>query len=112
MGKENSEQLGLDWAGEMPRLRPLGTMAFRFNGSDYDPKRDNVRLTGQLQRVFKCMADSKWRSLGDIEEVTGDPQASISAQLRHLRKPRFGSYQVDKKYLGDGLYHYKLNARQ
>ena len=99
MDKESSEQLKLDWN------------TIKFNGADYNAVRDKARLTGQLQRVFKCMADARWRSLGDIEEVTGDPQASISAQLRHLRKPRFGGHQVEKKYLGDGLYHYKLNAR-
>ena len=93
-------QLKLDWD------------TVRFNGPNYDAKRDDARLPGQLQRVFKAMKDGEWRSLGDIEEVTGDPQASISAQLRHLRKPRFGGHEVDKKYLGNGLYHYKLNARE
>ena len=100
MDQLEAKQLKLDWN------------KVRFNGADYESKRDNSRLAGQIQRVFKAMSDGRWRSLGQIEELTGDPQASISAQLRHLRKPRFGGHAVEKKYLGDGLYHYKLDVRQ
>lgn len=83
----------------------------RFDGSDYVPERDNARLTGQLLRIFNTMADRQWRTLGEIEAETGDPQASISAQLRHLRKPRFGAYRVEKQHRGDpedGLYEYRV----
>jgi len=80
----------------------------RFNGSDYDHKRDQKRLSGQIKRVWECMKDGKPRTLADIETITGDPQASISAQLRHLRKKRFGGWEVDKEYLGSGLYSYTL----
>jgi hypothetical protein len=37
------------------------------------------------------------RTLQEIADATGDPHASISAQLRHLRKPRFGAYAIDKR---------------
>lgn len=83
----------------------------QFNGSDYDPQYDQNRLTNQLQRVFDCMKDSKWRTLDEISIVTKDPHASISAQLRHLRKERFGKHIVEKRYRGDreqGLWEYKL----
>ena len=80
----------------------------RFNGSDYDSQRDDARLTGQLLRIWEYMKDSKWRTLSEISQATGDPQASISAQLRHLRKPRFGAHIVEKEYLGNGLYQYKV----
>ena len=79
-----------------------------FNGSDYDHERDHVRLGHQLQKVYDAMKDGKWRSLDGIAKFTGEPPASISAQLRHLRKERFGGHTVNKKYLGDGLYHYQL----
>ena len=29
-----------------------------------------------------------WRTLRSIADCTGDPEASVSAQLRHLRKDR------------------------
>jgi len=86
---------------ELP-LRP------RFNGSDYDPERDDPRLTGQLLRIVNCMKDGHWRGLVAIACATGDPPASISAQLRHLRKERFGGHTVNKKHLGDGMYTYQL----
>lgn len=85
--------------------------ACHFNGATYDPKFDRVRLTNQILRVFNCMKDGKFRTLGEIELETGDPQASISAQMRHLRKERFGSHEVYKQIRGDrkdGLYEYKL----
>jgi hypothetical protein len=84
----------------------------RFNGPDYIPERDNARLTGQIHRVFECMSDGKWRTLREIANVTGDPEASISAQLRHLRKRRFGNHQVFKRYIANGLYEYQLIVRR
>lgn len=79
-----------------------------FNGEDYDPLRDNSRLSAQLNRIKNLMFDGKSRTLREIAEITGDPEASISAQLRHLRKERFGAHTVNKKYLGSGLYTYAV----
>jgi len=79
-----------------------------FNGSDYEPSRDDVRLSGQIMRVWSCMSDANWRSLREISQITGDPEASVSAQLRHLRKDRFGSHTVEKTHLGNGLYKYRV----
>jgi hypothetical protein len=80
----------------------------RFNGADYQPDRDDVRLSGQVARVWNCMCDSRWRTLGEIAKITGDPEASISAQLRHLRKKRFGRHTIEREYLMNGLYRYRL----
>ena len=79
-----------------------------FNGSDYVPARDDVRLTGQHERIRDLMLDGKWRTLQEIEIAVDAPPASISAQLRHLRKPRFGGYVVNKRYLVAGLYEYQV----
>ncbi len=73
----------------------------RFNGSCYDPEFDQDRLTGQIRRVYVLMIDGQWRTLDEIHASTGDPPASISAQLRNLRKERFGSHIVDKRRRGD-----------
>lgn len=86
-----------------PPLTPL-----RFDGADYERERDDQRLTVQYRRIFALMRDGEWRTLAEIEAATGDPQASISAQLRHMRKPRFGSHIVEKHYISDGLYEYRL----
>jgi hypothetical protein len=82
--------------------------SFKFDGSDYVPKRDDVRLSVQYLRIFELMKDGVYRTLLEIEQKTGDPQASISAQLRHMRKERFGSHVINKIYLGKGLYQYQL----
>jgi hypothetical protein len=82
-----------------------------FDGATYDPDFDETRLTGQLGRVYACMKDGRWRTLGEVEDATGDPQASISARLRDFRKARCGSHEVDRRRRGpseDGLWEYRL----
>jgi hypothetical protein len=80
----------------------------KFDGADYRPERDDERLTGQLLRVYGAIKDGRWMTLGEIESVTGDPQPSISAQLRHLRKQRFGSHVIERRHVENGLYQYRL----
>jgi hypothetical protein len=38
-----------------------------------------------------------WLTLEELAKLTHYPPASISAQLRHLRKPEFGGYGVEKR---------------
>ena len=83
-----------------------------FNGPEYKPSIDNERLKNQIDRIFEFMQDKKWRTLQEIQNETGDPQASISAQLRHLRKKRFGNHTVNKRRVSGkekiGLFEYQL----
>ena len=79
-----------------------------FNGDDYQPDRDKDRLTGQIQRVYNFIKDGLWYTLRQISDGTKDPEASVSAQLRHLRKERFGSHKIEKEYIDKGLYKYRL----
>lgn len=88
---------------------------FSFNGPAYDPEEDCARLTGQIKRIFSLMQDGTWRTLSDINEATGDPESSISAQLRHMRKPRFGSHEVTRRARGErkhGLWEYRLQINE
>ena len=83
----------------------------RFDGSDYVPELDDHRLNPQYVRIFNLMSDKHWRTLIDIESETGYLQSSISAQLRHMRKKRFGEHTVNKRPRGDrthGLWEYQL----
>lgn len=85
-----------------------------FDGPAYSPQHDQARLTGQILRVFDAMKDSSWRTLDEIVALTGDPHASVSAQLRHLRKPRFGGHTVERRHRGDkarGLFEYRVVPR-
>lgn len=82
-----------------------------FDGPAYDEQMDNVRLRGQVMRIFRLMKDRQYRTLEEIAAITRDPAASISAQLRHLRKPRFGGHTVNRRRRGDrskGLWEYQL----
>ena len=82
-----------------------------FDGPVYEEKFDRERLTGQIKRVYNVMRHGYWLTLDEINGATGDPHASISAQLRHLRKPRFGSHTIEKRPRGDrsnGLWEYRM----
>lgn len=89
---------------------------FGFDGETYNDDVDFARLARQLDRVFAAMrvhsgTPGKWQTLGEIAALTGDPEASISARLRDLRKPRCGALRVDRRHRGPaerGLYEYKL----
>ena len=98
-------KLGCKVCGVVTDLRP------HFDGPDYDPAYDKDRLTKQIGRVFDAMRDGNWRTVPEIAQIIGDPENSISAQLRHLRKPRFGAYTMEKRHRGDrskALYEYRL----
>jgi len=61
--------------------------------------------------VFETMKDGKWYTLDEIHKATNDPHASISAQLRNLRKERFGSHVIEKRCKGNrsnGLWEYSM----
>lgn len=84
-------------------------MADNTFGPAYNERLDGERVHKQMDVIRDLMIDGKERTLQDIEALTGYPQSSISAQLRHLRKQRFGGYQVFKRRVGEtGLYVYWL----
>lgn len=79
-----------------------------FDGATYDAERDHVRLKGQLGRVYNLMKDGRWRLLCEINLWAGDSEASVSARLRDLRKPKFGSHTVERRHVEGGLWQYRL----
>jgi hypothetical protein len=71
----------------------------------------NPKLAGQILRVFEALTSGRWLTLPELHERTGDPVSSISAQIRHLRKPENGSYTILKRRRGrdeSGLFEYRL----
>ena len=82
-----------------------------FQGSTYSRERDRGRLFAQLQDVFALMKDGRWRTLGNIASATGHPEASVSARLRDLRKEARGGHTVERRYVGGGLYEYRVLVR-
>ena len=79
-----------------------------FDGVTYEAGRDGNRLYAQLARVWLCLRDYQWHTLPELARVTGDPEASISARLRDLRKRKFGGYTVERRYVAQGLWAYRL----
>ena len=100
----------LDPVPRPEKVDPYQTPLFdaEFDGADYQDERDRPRLTGQIERVFNRVKDGKWHTVEAIAKATGDPQTSVSAQLRNLRKAKFGGYNVEREHIEDGLYWYRL----
>lgn len=84
-----------------------------FDGVAYQDEFDFTRLTGQIQRVYECMRDGRWRTLSEIAAITAAPESSESAQLRNLRKPKFGRMTIEKRARGErshGRFEYRLTG--
>lgn len=78
------------------------------DGETFSIPRDRVRLNAQAQDVFDHMEGGHWVTLQGLSWMTGHPEASISARLRDLRKPKFGGYKIEKRNLGGGTWQYRL----
>lgn len=79
-----------------------------FGGETYDEDRDGERLRTQLRRVYGYMSDGDWHRLSEIADACRGSEAAVSARLRDLRKDRFGGHIVERQYLRDGLWVYRL----
>jgi hypothetical protein len=79
-----------------------------FDGGTYLRQRDHVRLAKQAQAIWDILADGRWHTLAELRERTGYPEASISARLRDLRKPKFGGWTVEHENTGRGLWRYRV----
>ena len=81
-----------------------------FGGETYDREKDGRRLSTQLIDVRDLMLDGVWRTLREIGLRLDHPEASISARLRDLRKPKFGQLVVNSRRVpnGNGLHEYQL----
>jgi hypothetical protein len=86
----------------------LPTSPLAFDGATYEPDRDGARLFAQLARVRSAMKGAGPLTLKQISALTGDPESSVGARVRDLRKQRFGGHTVARTYAGDGLWLYQL----
>jgi hypothetical protein len=87
-------------------------MYMKFDGSTYDPILDEKRLITLFDKVKKLMLDGRWRTLSEIHKaICAGSEASISARLRDLRKPRFGGFDVQRRRrdkAGSGIFEYRV----
>lgn len=80
-----------------------------FDGATIDDKRDESRLKIQLAKVRSAMWDGRWHTLDELAAAADAPQASVSARIRDLRKPKFGAYRVERRHIKGGLFEYRIN---
>jgi hypothetical protein len=66
--------------------------------SDHDDDREDPTQLGTIRDLMlEAATRGAWLTLTEIAEPTAFGEASISAQLRHLRKARHGRYRVEKR---------------
>jgi hypothetical protein len=85
-------------AADLSRI-PAGVRAsVALSAGEYDARR--LRSQREIIRdVMLCAADCEtWLTLGELRALTRYGEASISAQLRHLRKTENGGYEVVKRH--------------
>ena len=80
-------------------------------GPAYVEAIDGKRIRKQHEVIRDFMLGNGWKTLAEIEKATLYPQASISAQLRHLRKERFGGFAVDKRRRSPGTWEYHVSGQ-
>ena len=81
------------------------------HGETYSPEFDFDRLNKQQARVYRAVSSGCWLTLREISDITGDPEASISARLRDFRKSEFGGLTIERRRRGEpkrGLFEYRL----
>jgi len=83
-----------------------------FDGKTYDAARDQKRLSTNLHRVKLELLDGKWHTIPQLARVTNGSEAGVSARLRDLRKDKFGGYVIDRAYVSQGLWEYRLAGKK
>jgi hypothetical protein len=79
-------------------------------------KRDEARILSQMECVLSYMlqraSQGRWTTVEEASDALENehrykfPEASVSAQLRHLRKPKFGSWNVMRRRRPSGIGEY------
>lgn len=71
-------------------------VASAFHGSQFEPALDRARLSRQVHRIRAYMLGCGWQTLREIRQALESlyapaifPEASISAQLRNLKRAPF-----------------------
>jgi len=85
---------------------------FTFAGRSYVAKQDNKRLTHQIKDVFNVLKDGRPHTINEIHSKTGHLHESIGAQIRNLRKPENGGFEIPREYIkGTKLSQYQLSPQ-
>jgi len=81
------------WAPSMQQLDLLSYLPplpnIHFQGDSYNPAFDCERLNAQQRRVHDALLNAGWKTLRQVADMTGDPEASISARLRDFNNHEY-----------------------
>tara|TARA_R110002020_G_scaffold19997_1_gene68572 strand:+ start:1266 stop:1508 length:243 start_codon:yes stop_codon:yes gene_type:complete len=65
-------------------------------------------LHGQKRKLFETMQDKQFRTLRELENLTGILQTSISSNLRVLKSRTEHVQEINKRKNREGLFEYQL----
>src|SRR2546430_10562575 len=99
--ERETENLSAGVPGVEPRERhsqqSTGANACATAGNVSSGEEDETQLAAIRELMQRAFARGVWLTLCEIAEATEFAEASISAQLRHLRKPHHGGHRVEKR---------------
>ena len=72
-------------------------MQIAVSSTNAEQEQSETQLAAIRELMAKAAIRREWMTLSEIAGLTEFGEASISAQLRHLRKPRFGRHRVEKR---------------
>ena len=83
---------------------------FDFDSAELIPERDGKRIARQRELVRSFMSDGNWHTLREIAGTIKQPEASVSARLRDFRQKKFGGHEVLRRWMGIGIYEYRVSG--
>jgi hypothetical protein len=91
----------------VPDMPPVEAM--KFHGETYDAAKDQKRLGGQMLRVYEAMRSGQWFTLARLAAIAGGSESGVSARIRDLRKPQYGSHEIERRRVAEsGLWEYRM----
>ena len=79
-------------------LQAIGRLAaYPRHGWSYDRESTRTQLEIVRDVMLSAAECDAWLTLTEISRMARFGEASISAQLRHLRREQFGGYRVEKR---------------
>lgn len=82
----------------------------RFDSGVTLTPEDHVRLGAQIARVKAVLETGRWYTVPDLQDAiwehfrVRDPENSLQAQIRNLRKPKHGGHTIERKREGNCWY--------
>lgn len=104
------ERLGVSTCGlGVPDVQRTTNGGRLVSKAQEDMFAEYARLTTQREKLRFLLTryPSKWWTLAELNKNIGASEAGISARLRDMRKPQYGSYDIEKRHDGS-LWHYRI----